>query len=71
MITSIEKAKSSRSTCNECDNKIENNEWRGVENVFSFLVKQLTKKFYCKECTIKKLQEQDDKIKGWLLELKK
>ena len=66
MITSVEKAKSNRSSCIGCENKIEKDEWRGVENVFSFFVKNLTKKYYCKSCAVKKLIEQQNKIKGQL-----
>ena len=65
MITNIEIAKSNRSTCVGCDNKISQGEWRGTENVWSFAIRNTIKKFYCRECVTKKLIIHQSKIEKW------
>lgn len=69
MIIKIEKAKSNRSTCKGCDNKIEKDELRGVANEWSFIARGMSKRYYCKGCTIKKLIAFRDKIDKWLVML--
>lgn len=69
MITKIERAKTGRSTCQGCDNKIEKGTWRGVENSFFYAVQHLTKRYYCADCTKKKVENQKIKLDGILEEL--
>ena len=71
MITKIEKAKSSRSSCSECKNKIQLGEPRGIEPTITSMYGKTYKsnKFYCKKCTIIKLKKSLDLINGWLSQM--
>lgn len=71
MINKIEQAKSGRSSCAKCKNKIPMNEWRGIEPTITSLHGRTYKsnKFYCKDCTIIKLKKSRESINGWLSQL--
>ena len=68
MITTLEKAKSNRSTCHNCKKKIEKGETRGVGEFIAYGGHK-SKNFYCKKCTHTILLQQQEEMGRLLKEL--
>ena len=73
MIKKIEKAKSGRSNCADCKEKIAQGDWRGIEEGLTAMYGKTYKsnKFYCKRCSIKKINEAIVLMNQWLEDFKK
>ena len=71
MIKKIEKAKSSRSSCSQCKEKILMGEPRGIKPSITSAFGKTYKSnsFYCKKCTIVELKKSQELIKRLLVQV--
>lgn len=67
MISSVEKSKSNKSSCQLCKKKIGTGDFRGVDRYNSF--GHIKKKYFCRHCSIEVLGLCKNSIEGMLTEL--